>query len=82
MNVGDFVIIEQKGHPYQGKEGKIVGIRGFRAPGDAWCLVYVMMRGRSYLIPESTLRLIEEKTTDNEVLIWPLTGKTSRRTNS
>jgi len=78
MDLGDLVVIEKREHPYHGKEGKIVGRRGNRAPGDPWYLVYVMMRGRSYLVPGSMLKLVKKKTADNENLLWPLTGRITK----
>ncbi|MBE9546409.1 MAG: hypothetical protein IMF10_02805 [Proteobacteria bacterium] len=79
MDLGDLVIINNPGHSHYGKRGKIVGRRGERAPGDPWFLVYVMMRGRSYLLPGSMLEIVEEKTDDKEILIWPLSGKVTRK---
>ncbi len=49
-------MVEYRGHPLNRLVGKIVGKRGDYAPGDPWCLVYVLTRMRSYLIPESMLR--------------------------
>ncbi|HPN23992.1 MAG TPA: hypothetical protein PKV94_03205 [Syntrophales bacterium] len=56
MELGTFVVVEHRGHPLNRLVGKIVGKRGDYAPGDPWCLVFVLNRGRSYLIPESMLR--------------------------
>ena len=79
MNVGDIVLIEQEGHPYRGQKGKIVGKRGHRPSGDPWCLVYVIIRGRSYLFPESTLKLLDQKTEEEEVYVWPVTGEVMKK---
>jgi len=79
MDLGDIVVIEKKDHPYRGREAKIVGRRGNRVPGDPWFLVYVLQRGRSYLVPGSMLRLVEKRTDQDEVLVWPITGKLMRK---
>ena len=79
MDLGDLVIIDNPGHSHYGKRGKIVGRRGNKAPGDPWFLVYVIMRGRSYLLPGSMLKMAEKKTGDNEILVWPLSGKVTRK---
>jgi hypothetical protein len=62
MELGTFVVVEHRGHPLNRLVGKIVGKRGEYAPGDLWCLVFVLNRGRSYLIPESMLREKEDTT--------------------
>jgi hypothetical protein len=82
MDLGDIVVVEKERHPHYGLTGKIVGRRGNRAPGDPWYLVYVMSRGRSYLLPGSTLQLVEKKTDENQNLIWPLTGERSKKVSS
>ncbi len=79
MDLGDLVVINNPGHAHYGKKGKIVGRRGNRAPGDPWFLVYVMIRGRSYLLPQSILEIVEEKTDEKEILLWPLNGKITRK---
>ncbi|HPC73753.1 MAG TPA: hypothetical protein P5551_08810 [Syntrophales bacterium] len=56
MELGTFVVVDHRGHPLNHLVGKIVGKRGDYAPGDPWCLVFVINRGRSYLIPESMLK--------------------------
>jgi hypothetical protein len=33
------------------------------------------MRGRSFLVPKSMLRIVEARTEKNEILIWPLSGE-------
>ena len=60
MELGTFVVVDNRGHPLNHLVGKIVGKRGEYAPGDLWCLVFVLQRGRSYLIPESMLREKED----------------------
>jgi len=60
MELGTFVVVEHRGHPLNRLVGKIVGKRGEYAPGDLWCLVFVLNRGRSYLIPESMLKAKED----------------------
>ena len=50
MELGTFVVVDHRGHPLNHLVGKIVGKRGDYAPGDPWCLVFVINRGRSYLI--------------------------------
>lgn len=79
MDLGDIVVVEKERHPHRGLTGKIVGRRGNRVPGDPWYLVYVMSRGRSYLLPASTLKLLEKRTDENDNLIWPLTGELSKK---
>ena len=79
MDLGDIVAIERRDHPYWGWKGKIVGRRGNRAPGDPWFLVYVMSRGRSYLIPQSMLAVVDPKTADHETLVWPISGETMKK---
>lgn len=58
MDLGDMVVVDNPGHPFYGCEGKIVGKRGNRAPGDLWILIYIASKMRSYLIPQSMLRII------------------------
>ena len=79
MNIGDLVIIDNPKHSYHGKRGKIVGVRGNRTPVDPWFLVYVIMRGRSFLVPKSMLKIVEARTDKNEILIWPLNGEIMKR---
>ncbi len=59
MDLGNLVVIDHPRHPLCGCVGKIIGKRGERAPGDIWMLVYVPSRMRSYLIPESMLKIDE-----------------------
>jgi len=57
MDLGDMVIVDNPGHPFYGCEGKIVGKRGSRAPNDLWILIYIASKMRSYLVPQSMLRV-------------------------
>jgi hypothetical protein len=82
MDLGDIVFVERERHPHSGLTGKIVGRRGNRAPGDPWYLVYFMSRGRSYLLPKSTLKLVKKKTDENDNLLWPLTGELTKKSTS
>jgi hypothetical protein len=64
MDLGDLVVIEHPQHPFNGCMGKIIGKRGNRTPDDLWMLVYISSKMRSYLVPESILRL-EKKEADH-----------------
>jgi hypothetical protein len=57
MDLGDMVVVDNPGHPFYGCEGKIVGKRGSRAPNDLWILIYIASKMRSYLVPQSMLRV-------------------------
>ena len=57
MDLGDMVVVDNPGHPFYGCEGKIVGKRGNRAPNDLWILIYIASKMRSYLVPQSMLRV-------------------------
>jgi hypothetical protein len=57
MDLGDMVIVDNPAHPFYGCEGKIVGKRGSRAPNDLWILIYIASKMRSYLVPQSMLRV-------------------------
>lgn len=57
MDLGDMVVIDHPGHPFNGCVGKIVGRRGNRTPDDVWMLVYIAAKMRDYLVPQSMLRL-------------------------
>jgi hypothetical protein len=59
MDLGDMVVVDNPRHPFYGCEGKIVGKRGSRAPNDLWILIYIASKMRSYLIPQSMLRVKE-----------------------
>jgi hypothetical protein len=61
MELGDLVLVHSRRHPLCGCVGKIVGRRGEMVPGDPWMLVYVPSRMRSYLIPQSMLK-VDDKT--------------------
>jgi hypothetical protein len=41
--------------------GRVVGRRGNRTPDDLWILIYIASKMRSYLVPESILRLEKNK---------------------
>jgi hypothetical protein len=41
--------------------GRVVGRRGNRTPDDLWILIYIASKMRSYLVPESILRLEKKK---------------------
>jgi hypothetical protein len=56
MDLGDMVVIDHPGHPFNGYLGKIVGRRGKRTPDDVWMLIYIAAKMRSYLVPLSMLR--------------------------
>ncbi len=57
MDLGDLVLVNDPRHPLNGLQGKIVGRRGLRVPDDLWMLVYVPSRMRSFLIPQSMLKM-------------------------
>jgi hypothetical protein len=57
MDLGDLVVIDHPKHPLNGYLGKIVGRRGNRTPDDIWMLIYIAAKMRSYLVPQSMLRL-------------------------
>jgi hypothetical protein len=59
MDLGDMVVVDNPGHPFYGCEGKIVGKRGNRDPNDLWILIYIASKMRSYLVPQSMLRVKE-----------------------
>lgn len=60
MDLGDMVVIDHPGHPFNGYVGKIVGRRGNRTPDDVWMLIYIVAKMRDYLVPQSMLRLEKE----------------------
>jgi hypothetical protein len=61
MQIGDRVVINQRGHFLYKLEGSIVGFRGERSPGDIWLLILVDSRKRSFLIPQSMVKIISEQ---------------------
>jgi len=61
MDLGDIVVIDHPRHPFHGCIGKIIGKRGSRTADDMWILVYIASKMRDYLIPESMLRVVNEK---------------------
>ena len=57
MELGDIVVIDHPQHPFNGCVGRVVGRRGNRTLDDLWILIYIASKMRSYLVPESILRL-------------------------
>lgn len=57
MELGSIVMVDHPRHPFHGCMGKVVGRRGNRTPEDIWILIYFASKMRSYLIPESILRV-------------------------
>lgn len=57
MELGEMVVVEQPGHPYNRRTGKVIGRRGEYAPGDPWLMVLVDIERRCFLFPQSMLRL-------------------------
>ena len=57
IDLGDLVVVDQKGHPYNRRTGKVIGRRGEYAPGDPWLMVLVDLERRCFLFPQSMLRL-------------------------
>jgi len=62
MNLGDVVLVDHPRHPLNGCHGHVVGRRGLRVPDDVWMLVYVPSRMRSFLIPQSMLKVKDRNT--------------------
>lgn len=60
MELQDKVVVNERTHPFYMFTGTVVGKRGFRAPGDPMLLILINERQRSFLIPESMLRLQSE----------------------
>lgn len=58
MEIGDRVIVCEGSHPFHDYKGTIIGFRGQRAPGDAMLLILIDNRGRSYLIPQSMVKIL------------------------
>jgi len=61
MELGDIVVIDHPRHPFKWLHGKGRGRRGNRTPNDLWILIYIASKMRSYLVPESILRLEKNK---------------------
>ena len=61
MELGAIVVIDHPRHPFNGCMGRVVGRRGNRTPDDLWILIYIASKMRSYLVPESILRLEKKK---------------------
>ena len=57
------VVVDHPRHPFHGLVGKVIGRRGNRTPDDLWMLIFFSSKMRSYLIPESILR-VEKTETD------------------
>ncbi|MDD5170832.1 MAG: hypothetical protein PHN75_18600 [Syntrophales bacterium] len=67
MELGDIVVVDNPRHPFCGRTGKIIGRRGEYAAGDPWFLIYVPAHMRSFLVPQSMLRLEKDKAVAVEV---------------
>ena len=63
MELGDMVVVDHTRHPFHGLVVKVIGRRGNRTPDDLWMLIFFSSKMRSYLIPESILR-VEKTETD------------------
>jgi hypothetical protein len=61
MVIGDKVVITERKHFLFNLEGSIIGFRGEKSPGDLWLLILVGTRNRSYLIPQSMVKVITEE---------------------
>ena len=61
MLIGDRVIITERRHFLYNLEGSIIGFRGEKTPGDLWLLILVDSRQRSFLIPQSMVKVINEE---------------------
>jgi hypothetical protein len=66
MVIGDRVIITERRHFLYNLVGSLIGFRGEKYPGDVWLLVLVHDRNRSYLIPQSMVKVITEKNDIND----------------
>ncbi|MDD3888418.1 MAG: hypothetical protein PHR65_00660 [Syntrophomonadaceae bacterium] len=60
MVIGDRVIITERRHFLFNLEGSLIGFRGEKSPGDVWLLILVDSRKRSFLIPQSMVKLVTE----------------------
>ncbi len=64
MELGNRVIINQKGHFYNNCTGIIVGKRGLRAPGDPMYLLMLEQHRKMLIVPESMLAMCENEDAD------------------
>lgn len=64
MELGNRVIITQKGHFYNNCTGIVVGKRGLRAPGDPMYLLMLEEHRKVLIVPESMLTLCENDDAD------------------
>ena len=58
MELGDKVVVHQRGHPRYRHIGTVVGKRGLRSPGDPWLLILLEGACKSYHVPQSMVSLI------------------------
>lgn len=61
MQIGDRVQVFDTKHPFYTFRGTIIGFRGKKPPDDTWVLIFIDNRGRSYLIPQSMIRVISSQ---------------------
>lgn len=61
MIIGDRVLITERRHFLCNLEGSIIGFRGEKSPGDLWLLILVDSRQRSFLVPQSMVKVINEE---------------------
>lgn len=73
MKIGDRVQVCDAKHPFYTFRGTIVGFRGKRGPDDTWVLIFMENRGRSYLIPQSMVKLLAAEI-DEDRRIDPYAG--------
>ncbi len=57
LELGDKVIVFEPRHPFYRFTGEVIGRRGVKPPDDTWMLILINNRRRTYLIPESMLKL-------------------------
>jgi hypothetical protein len=74
MQIGDRVQVCEAKHPFHTFTGTVIGFRGQRGPDDKWVLIYMDNRGRSYLIPQSMVKLLAV-VRDEKQKIDPYGGK-------
>ncbi len=65
MIIGDRVVITERRHFLFNLEGSVIGFRGEKSPGDFWLLILVDSRSRSFLIPQSMVKVINEDNCSN-----------------